>query len=122
MESRTPAVRPHLMSNTRSTGESVTDEEFYDSEVAPVLMDLAKKHQERGLAFFALSQWGAEEAARTVTLPENPMAVFRYLNVLAQAAVGSGVNIDSFMLAVMREAREKGHSSMVLKQLGVEPR
>jgi hypothetical protein len=99
----------------------VTDEEFYDTEVAPVLMDLARKHERRGLAFLALAQWdkASKNFARTVTLPERAPAGVRYANALASATTDRGVNIDGFMIAVMKEARETGHSSMILKQLGV---
>lgn len=98
----------------------MTDEEFYDAEVAPVLMGLAKKHQDRGLGFLALAQWDkAGKVSRTVTLPEGAPAYLRYGLTLASASTEAGVNIDGFMIAVMKEAREKGHSSMILKQLGV---
>lgn len=98
----------------------MTDEEFYDTEVAPVLMGLAKKHQDRGLGFLALAQWDKDgKVARTVTLPEKAPASLRWGLSLASASTEAGVNIDGFMLAVMKEARETGHSSMILMQLGV---
>lgn len=98
----------------------MTDEEFYDTEVAPVLMDLARKHQERGLGFLALAQWDKSgKVSRTATLPVGAPASLRWGLSLASASTDAGVNIDGFMIAVMKEARETGHSSMILKQLGV---
>lgn len=98
----------------------MTDEEFYDVEVAPLLLALAKKHHDRGLGFLALAQWDKTgKVGRTVTLPEQAPASLRYGLALASASTEEGVNIDGFMFAVMKEAREKGHSSMILKQLGV---
>lgn len=96
------------------------EEAFYDAEIAPVLLALCKKCQDRGLGFLAMVQYDPDgSVGRTVSLPANASAVLRYANALGQAQTAGGVNIDGFMFAVMREARETGHSSMVLMQLGV---
>lgn len=99
----------------------MTDEEFYDVEVAPVLLDLARRCQDRGLGFLALAQWSDTQFSRTVTLPKGGLAILRYTNALASAASPQGINIDGFMLALMTVAREKGHSSAILAQLGIPP-
>ena len=96
-------------------------EAFYDAEVAPVLLDLGKKCQVRGMAFFALVDWSGEgNVGRTLSLPVKSPAIIRYAEALARCDCGNGaVNIDSFMFAIMKEAREIGHSSIILHQLGV---
>lgn len=96
-------------------------EAFYDAEVAPVLLDLCKRCQDRGMGFVAMVDYsGRGNIGRTVTLPVGSPAVLRYAHALGSAGLdGGAVNIDGFMIAVMREAREKGHSSAVLFQLGV---
>lgn len=98
----------------------MTDEEFYDAEIAPTLADLCKRCQDRGLAFLAVVQYDADgNIGQTVCLPKGAPPVIRYANTLATCGVRGGVNIDGFMLAVAKEARQTGHSSVVLKQMGV---
>lgn len=96
-------------------------EAFYDTEIAPALVSLAKQCQERGMSFLALVDYtGTGEIGRTASLQAHAPGVIRYGNALSKCAMERGqVNIDSFMLALMKEARETGHSSMILQQLGV---
>lgn len=98
----------------------MTDEEFYDTEIAPTLANLGKRCEERSLAFLAVVQFDQDgSTGRTVSLPKGAPAVVRWANALASCALRGGVNLDSFLFAVMKEARETGHSSAVLAQLGV---
>ena len=96
-------------------------EAFYDAEVAPALLDLAKRCQDAGMGFLALVDYsGIGNIGRTAALPAGAPAVLRYAYAIAQADAGQGaVNIDAFMFAIMREASERGHSSAVLHSLGV---
>lgn len=96
-----------------------TKEEFYDSEIAPVLAELAKKCQDRGMAIIAAVDIGGADHGRTAAIPENSHPVFGWLNALAQCAEEKGVNIDKFMFGIMRDAVERGHSSTVLRSLGI---
>jgi hypothetical protein len=41
---------------------TVTDEQFYDTQIAPVLLKLAKKCQARNLPFFAVVEFTREES------------------------------------------------------------
>jgi hypothetical protein len=102
-------------------GLPVNDEKFYDEEIAPALSDLARKCEERGIGFLAMVGYDdAGSVGRTVTLPENVPFMLRLADTLGRCwCEGGAVNVDGFMIALMRHAREHGHSSAVLAQLGV---
>lgn len=102
----------------------MTDEEFYDQEVAPVLLDLAKKHEARGLPFFALAGWDRDEGRFGLTQTFDPDRwndphTPRFVSLCLRTR-----NIEQIGFAwakyVQREKLE--HSSCVLRLLGVEPR
>ena len=99
----------------------MTDEEFYDAEIAPALLELGALCKDRGMSFLALVSYGDEgEFGKTLAMGGKTPNVIRYADALDQAAGPRGaVNIDSFMFAVMKEAREIGHGSAILHQLGV---
>lgn len=96
-------------------------EKFYDKEIAPALMALAKKCEAEGLSFFAAVNFGPEgEIGRTVSLREGSPFMLRMLDALARCwCEGGTVNVDAFLIALSRHAREHGHSSMFLSQLGI---
>lgn len=86
-------------------------EKFYDEEVAPVLMELAKKCLENGLSMLASVEWD----------PTNPddggwgktMALQRVqdrgLPITMQAiAVDAGRNVDSLILGIARHCNRHG--------------
>lgn len=97
------------------------NEAFYDDEIAPILAGLSKRCQERGMSFLAaVSYDDIGSIGRTVALDKNSPGMMRYLDTLARCwCEGGAVNIDRFMMAVQRDATEKGHSSAVLHLLGV---
>lgn len=90
-------------------------ENFYDSEIAPVLLDLAKRCEAKGLSFLAEVEWEPGETGRTATLTAAAGFGIR----LADLAARAKGNADALIIAMMKHAREHGHSSMCLKQLGV---
>lgn len=90
-------------------------EAFYDAEVAPVLSDLSKRCLKNGLSFLAVVEWEPGETGRTTAL--NVPRGFG-MSVL-EVAARTGDNVDSLIMALMKHAREHGHSSMCLSQLGV---
>lgn len=91
------------------------NETFYDNEIAPALAGLAKRCQDRGLSFLAVVEWEPGEHGRTLTLQAGSGLGIR----MADAAAQAGNNADGLILALMKYAHEHGHSSMLLKQLGV---
>lgn len=90
-------------------------EAFYDSEIAPGLMGLAKKCQDNGLSIAAVVEWDPGETGRTVALAANAGFGLR----MTEVAIRSAGNVDALIMALMKYATEHGHSSMCLKQLGV---
>lgn len=90
-------------------------EQYYDEHIAPKLMALAKECEEKGLSLLALCEWETGEYGSTRTFREGSSFAIR----MADAAANSHGNIDSFMAAIERHAREYGHSSMYLHMRGI---
>lgn len=92
-----------------------TKEQFYDEQIAPQLIALAEQCKDRGLSLLAVCEWGKMETGSTRMLQPDASISIRMSDAVAMA----NGNIDSFMLAMMRHAREHGHGSMILSRLGV---
>lgn len=90
-------------------------EEFYDAEIAPALASLAARCHENGMAFVALVDWSPEDVGATVQLVERSSPQARWARY---AALCRG-NVDTLIMALMKEAGTSGHSSMCLRMLGV---
>ena len=90
-------------------------EQFYDREIAPVLMDLADKCESNGLSLAAMVEWEPGETGRTATLSAHAGFGIR----MAEAAMRSHGNVDALIMALMKYATESGHSSACLHLLGV---
>ncbi len=95
----------------------MTNEEFYDAEIAPGLLDAAAKCQAKGIPFLALVEYETGKLSRTEFLPTTAGIGQR----IATWAARANGNVDSLMIAVQRHAKEHGHSSAVLNILGVPP-
>lgn len=93
----------------------MTNEEFYDTEIAPKLMELCKACNERGMSFLASVEYGPGETGETTQLAEGHgiKALVAYWGIKCHG------NVDSFMLAAARHAHKAGHSSLYLSQAGV---
>lgn len=92
----------------------MTNEEFYDREVAPKLLELCNACGARGMSFLASVEYGPEGIGETTQLAPDASvkAVMAYWGIKARG------NIDAFMIAAQRHANEHGHSSAVLSILG----
>lgn len=95
----------------------VDNEQFYDDHVAPVLADLAKKCTDRGMHLCAFVEFDAGEFGTTCGVASTPSFSF----LLAEAAMRCRGNVDSLFAALAKHAREHGHSSLILSQMGVPP-
>jgi hypothetical protein len=93
----------------------MTNEEFYDSVIAPALLDLGKQCQDRGISFVASVEYATGETGETATI--NEAASFKIR--LAHAAMSSHGNVDSLFFWLVKYAKEHGHQSIILRQLGV---
>jgi hypothetical protein len=92
-----------------------TKEQFYDEQISPELIALAEKCREKGLSLLAVCEWEALKTGSTRLLQPDASIGMR----MADAVVKANGNIDSFMFAIMRHAREHGHGSIILNQLGI---
>lgn len=94
------------------------DEKWFDENIAPVLLELANKCGERGMAFVAGVQYGPAECdfQRTVRLPEKPS--LRMVMLAHCAKMGN--NIDGYAMGLLKYCKENGigyDASMVLMRL-----
>jgi len=90
-------------------------ERYYDEEVAPMLLAMAKACQERGLSFVALVEWAPGDLGQTVALSKTAGAAIR----MADLAGRSKGNIDAFMIAAGKsDLASRGHGSIALAMMG----
>ena len=90
-------------------------EEFYDQEIAPALLVLCKRCQDRGISFVAKVEWEPGESGMTAFVAEGAGIGM----VTAAWAAKANGNADSLIFAMMKQARERGHNSICLHLLGV---
>lgn len=91
-------------------------EKFYDEEIAPVLLELSKKCEARGVSFIAVAEYAAGHRGRTSTMSPNAGLEMRMLDFCARA----GANVDGYMIALIRYCRKNNipmDSSIVLNRM-----
>lgn len=90
------------------------NEKWYDSEIAPKLLELCNACADRGMSFLCTVEYGQSEHATTRRL-SNPSLLMAMLSMHTHA----GVNIDGYLIGLMKHLREKGislDSSMFLRR------
>ena|ERR1700677_4291556 len=98
----------------------MTNEEWYDTDAAPKLRDLANQAGARGMSFAAVVEYAPDHRGRTTLLGPHAGLAMKMLTLCAAA----GENIDGFVIALARHCREKGidtSASIVMQQLGCTP-
>ena len=94
-------------------------EQEYDEIWAPRLLKLGREIRQAGSSVVITVDFEVEEGGRssgsTIELRQGSAMETRLAAVLAR----SGANIDAFMMSVARAADAEGHSSMVLKLMGI---
>lgn len=95
----------------------MTDEEFYDAEIAPLLLKAGQLAQDRGLGLVATVEYAPDHFGTTATLPADHSYAMA-MNLMSMRAKG---NFDAMAFGLARRVRDdgNGHSSMVLLQIGV---
>lgn len=93
-------------------------EQIYDAEIAPKLQELAELCKKHGLSFVAVCEYATGQTGLTFTSPMDEDTTGATMFLAQTAALARG-NFDALTFALMRHARKFGHSSMILKQLGV---
>lgn len=91
------------------------NERFYDDEIAPALLALAKRCHERGMSFLSAVEYAPGSVGRTSHYVEG----YGHAMSNALAAIRAGDNADLFIGYIVSRAKEYGHSSAYLFQLGV---
>lgn len=88
---------------TNEPHEPVGEEAWYDAEIVAPLNEIAKKCQERGVAFVAGVFYGGDEAVGiTRVLPDPSPMTARW----AHYAMQTHRNIDALFNAIRRDAEE----------------
>lgn len=90
----------------------MSNEAFYDAEIAPKLLEIAKACEARGMSFVAAVEYAPGETGETTVLA--PRAERSILLEVAYWGIKCRGNIDSFMIAAEKHARRFGHSSAYL--------
>ncbi len=85
-------------------------ERIYDEQIAPLLAQAGKIAEANGMPIVAQVEYLPGEFGLTACLPEST----GYAMTMLYWAARSKRNFDAFMFAVMRHARERGHTSSVL--------
>ena len=97
-------------------------EPWYDAHVAPALLKLGNECADRGIPFLAVVGYDGSKGSsgRTACMPAERAEFFNVLDTAARCHVdGGGFHLDAFLGALIRHAREHGHSSIYLSQLGI---
>lgn len=80
----------------------MTNEEWYDREIAPKLLELSNLCGNRGMSFVSTVEYAPGKRSRTQRL--TPSAGLE-MNMLALCAA-SGLNVDGYMIGLIRYCRE----------------
>ena len=96
--------------------EDVTNEAWYDTEIATALAALAKRCHERGMSFVSCVEFDPGNRARTVIMTEDAGLPMQMVNMCAATAP----NVDGYIINLIRFCKEKGldmDASIVLQML-----
>lgn len=96
----------------------MTNEEIYDTEIAPALLKLCQRCQELKMSFIACVEFDPENGGVGRTDFQMPDSEISAAQRLTHWAARSRGNIDKLLIAVMRHAEKNGHSSVYLQMLG----
>lgn len=96
------------------------NEKFYDEQIAPVLLELARKCKERGMAFLASVEYDplTMGRGRTDYMPVDEADKLSAAQRIVHWAARCDGNIDKFFVACDLHGKEHGHSSIYLQLAG----
>lgn len=89
-------------------------EAFYDREVAPTLLELARKCEDAGLSFLAMVEWAPGQAGKTMSVQAESGLGLK----MTRWAMESRDDADALIMQMMRYGKEHGHESVCLTLLG----
>ena len=96
---------------------NMTDEEWYDQEIAPKLWELAKECEKRGLSFVCAVE--CESGTRSVIRSLTATAGLEMQMI--NHCVKTAPNIDAYVMGLAKYCREKGirtDNSMIMRLMG----
>lgn len=98
----------------------MSNEEIYDTEIAPELKRLCARCQELGMSFVASVEYDAENGGRgrTEWMAKDFIGTLSCAQRIVHWAARCNGNIDRLFMACDKHGREHGHSSMYLQSLG----
>lgn len=95
----------------------MTNEEWYDKELAPKLREMADQAGARGMSFVSVVEYAPEHRSRTTLLGPHAGLAMKMLTLCAAA----GENIDGYMIALTRHCLEHKidtSASMIMRLMG----
>lgn len=98
----------------------MSNEEFYDKEIAPKLMQLCKQCQDHQMAFVACVEYDPDNQGigRTEFCPPDEGGKLSAAQRITHWAARCKGNIDSLIIACIRHGQKHGHGSAYLTALG----
>ena len=104
---------------TEDTPQPLGQEEWYDSEIAPALIALAKRCNERGMSFICDVEYLPDKRAGTYFLTHDHGTEMRMIYLCSMKAP----NVDGFIINLVRDCKLHGidfSSSFVMRRFAPE--
>jgi len=94
-------------------------EQVYDSEISPLVLQIIEICKQNNLPFFMEFDLDGDMSCKSSSVPtENNMV--RMHDVVSQCLENNNsFNLDKFLFWIVREAQQKGHSSVFLSRLDI---
>lgn len=100
---------------------TLSNEAWYDQEVAPVLVQLGLSCKARGMSLIAVTEYGPGERASVQQIEPTAGLAMQMLRI----NVNAGENFDSYVINFMRWAKAQGVSldaSLIAKKINAPAR
>lgn len=95
-------------------------EQVYDELISPLMTQIIAICKEHQLPMFAEFQYSDTDFCKTAIILPGGHPVLQHYNALSQCKAGDeGINVDKYLIWLMRGAKERGHCSIYLHMLGV---
>jgi hypothetical protein len=101
-------------------GEAMKDnEKIYDDQISPLMTQIIEICKEHGIPMVCEFQYSDTNFCKSLNLTDDTHPMIRHMTAISECAQDKGVNIDKYMMWVMKGARKTGHTSIILQQLGI---
>jgi len=91
-------------------------EAFFDKEIAPKLLEVAKLCEAAGLAFASIVEFDLEEHNTAITVAPMPAGAGAAMRIAGYGMQCQG-NVDELIMALQKDGQKHGHNSVVLATL-----